>query len=181
MRKYSKFIVAATAIAALAVPAVVPAVSAAAPPPTPQLYGDHSEAVIAGNIDVPQGHTLRLFGSEVTGNITVEGDLVMDGATADGNVNVNGGHFSSIAWGFLIKGGLSITNTPFDYNSNISGFWNTYGPGEIDGGLTYTHNNGQHLETGQGASVTVHGKFTYSDNSVPYTGGLTVLGQSNIS
>jgi hypothetical protein len=180
-----RFIMAATAVGALAVAAIIPAVSAAAAA-TP-CTGDLNGGKIPGALTVPAGATCKLFGTEVQGTISVAGTLVMDGAIADQNVTVDGGHFDSIGWGFLIKKNLSITNTPFDYNSNISGFWNLQAPGEIGGNFSYIHNNGQHLETQQGASVTVDGNFSYGDNYkpdgtyVPYAGGLTVLGNSTVA
>jgi hypothetical protein len=107
----------------------------------------------------------------------------MNGATADLNVSVDGGYLKGGS--FVIKKNLSITDTPFDYNSNISGFWN--GTGVIEGNFSYLHNNGQQLYVDGNANVTVDGNFTYGDNYNPfgyyrpYAGGLNVLGSSTVA
>jgi hypothetical protein len=181
-----KFIVAATAIAALAVPTVVPAVSAAkTPPPAATVavdgvtYGD-----IPGNFIVPVGVTAKIEWGTVQGNTTVQGTLSAAQATFVGNVDVDGGHFYGFNGGFVAKKNFTIQNSPAN-GWIIDGFWSET-PGyfqpegsEIDGNFSFLNNAGGLYVQGP---TTVQGNFTYSGNAVPYVAGaLTVIGHSTIS
>jgi hypothetical protein len=185
MRKYTRFILAATAIAALAVPASSMASNASYVTCNNATQNDDAHetasmpAVITNNLMVPDGGICRLHGNEVTGNITVGSGATLStfGFTADRNVTVNGGHFYASNWGGHIGGNLVISNSP-DNGWIANGFWNDYAPLTIGGYLSYT-NSGKLYSQGQ--PTTVQGKLMYSGNSQPYPGGLTVLGSSTIS
>jgi hypothetical protein len=190
MRKYTKFIVVAGAVAALAAPSAALASGSTTPCPNADRnttsFADGT--VIPNALNVPAGVTCRLGNMEVQGNVTVAGNLVVNGTTFDGNVNVNGGTFAAINWGTHIKGNLAITNSQGDHYTANNGLWSDYAPSVIDGGFSYTGNDGWFYAEG---SNTIHGKFTYSGNDHPYVSGqpvpggggtaLTVLGKSIIS
>jgi hypothetical protein len=188
MRKYSKFIVAGSAIAALAVPTAAMALSAApamadatsnttcATPPvvgynsdgSPQYGGKYNGmsmadgTVIPGNLKIPAGVTCRVGWIEVKGNVIVTGgELDTFGAsTFDMNVNVDGGRFVATNYPIHIKQNLSISNT-----SSQSGFWTQYwGPSQIDGSISYTNNSGQLYIDYNGVNAT---SLTYSNNTGP--------------
>jgi hypothetical protein len=180
-----KFILAATAIATLAVPAVIPAVSAAKttlPAATVavdgQWYGD-----VPGNFIVPEGVTAYLSWGTVQGNTTVQGTLHVFQGTFVGNVDVNGGHFYGENGGFLAKSNVTIKNSPAN-GWIVDGFWSEqpsyFQPGgsEIDGNFSFLDNGGGLYVQGP---TTVKGNFTYSGNAVPYGGGLSVVGHSTTS
>jgi hypothetical protein len=184
-----RLILAATAIAALAVPAVVPAVSAAKPtlPPTTIAVDGGTYGDIPGNFIVPAGVTAKIEWGTVQGNTTVQGTLNAAQATFVGNVDVNGGHFSGFNGGFVAKNNVTIQNVPANSPGNgwhVAGFWSSQPPyfqpggSEIDGNLSFLNNGGDLYVEGP---TTVQGNFTYSGNAVPYSGGLTVVGHSTIS
>jgi hypothetical protein len=188
-----KLILAATMVAALAVPTVAMAANPGGG--STQCKGDIGPTVITNNLNVPDGATCRLFGTEVQGNISVGAGATLHtfGFTADNNVTVSGGYFVDNNWGFTIKHNLTIDGSQGDpYNAN-NGFWSNYSRSYIGGDFTYTNNLGWfYAEGGQKTAddgtvldswngATVHGSFNYSGNGHPYQGGLTVQGSSNIS
>jgi hypothetical protein len=190
MRKYSKFIVVAGALAALAAPsaAMASGSTTTCPNADPNTTSYADGTVIPNALHVPAGVTCRLGSVEVEGNVTVAGHLIVSGTTFDGNVMANGGTFAAINNGTHIKGSLTITNSQGDHTTANNGLWSDYAPSVIDGGFTYTNNDGWFYAEG---SNTIHGKFIYSGNDHPYVSGqpvpggggtpLTVLGQSAIS
>jgi hypothetical protein len=95
---------------------------------------------VSGNLDVPAGATCK-FSGEVTGNVTVEGDLRVFGSTFDKNVIVNGGQFQSGNYGSWIHGNLNITNSQGSYMAgDQNGFWSDYSPSHIDGNVNLSGN-----------------------------------------
>jgi hypothetical protein len=190
MRKYSKVIVVAGALVALAAPSAAMASGSTTTCRTadPDTTSFADGTVIPNALDVPAGATCRLGNVEVQGNVTVEGSLIANGTTFDANVKADGGTFAAINWGTHIKGNLTITNYRGRSDIANSGLWSDYAPSVIDGGFTFTNNNGWFYAEG---SNTVHGKFTFSGNDRPYVSGqdvpggggnaLTVLGKSAIS
>lgn len=68
--------------------------------------------------------------------------------------------------------------TTGDPGNGNNGFWGTYSPTVIDGQFKYLNNSAPLYV---GGPVTVFGKFTYSGNAHPYSGGLVTHGHSNIS
>jgi hypothetical protein len=182
------------AVLGAAVAVVAPMAFAGTPNNVPySCTGDVPGITIAKGLNVPDGATCRLFGTEVMGNITVGTGATLHtfGFTADGNVNVNKGFFVDNNWGFTIKGNLSIAGSQGDPTSSNNGFWSNYSPSLIMGNFSYTNNLGWfYAEGGSNQDLnpstwsegaTVNGGFTYSGNGRPYTGGLHVLGNSNIS
>ncbi len=181
-----KLILAATTIAALAVPAVtaVPAMAKVATTTDANgnvtnvktgdvtCYGDLTSPV-AGDLNVPAGASCKVMWTEVNGDTTVEGALSASAGTFDGKVKVDGGSFASFNYGATIHGSLKITGS-----SAQNGFWSDYGPTVIDGQFKYLNNSGPLYMEG---SNTVFGKFTYSGNSHLYSGTLVTHGHSNIS
>ena len=157
--------------------------------------------VIPNNLNVPAGATCTLAGTEVVGNISVGAGATLHtiGFTADQNVNVNGGFLVDNNYGFHIKGNLTIDGSQGDPYSANNGFWSNYTQSNIDGNFTYTNNLGWFYAEGGttppwlggdpsspanprwSEGATVKGNFTYSGNGRPYTGGLNVLGHSNVS
>jgi hypothetical protein len=120
---------------------------------------------IKNNFVVPAGVTCYLSGSEVMGNVTVNGVLNAWGDTFDGNVSVSGpgSAFVQFNWGDTIHGNLSITGS--DGNGFVNQFTNEYSNSVVDGNIYYTGNftnlkvenyNGHHLE--------VKGNVTYLNN-----------------
>jgi len=130
---------------------------------------------ITTNFDVPAGATCRLgSGVEVTGNVTVEGELVSFGAQFDGNVSVNGGSLTAANQGIYIGGNLSITNSAGADGNNATiqstnGFANDAGTSVIAGNFSYTYNSGR-LYVGLNGGPTgtvVKGNFSYANNTGP--------------
>lgn len=111
-----------------------------------------------GNLTVDAGQTCRFWG-HVAGALTVNGRLVVDGSTIDGNtsvgttghlaasnthftgnIGVNGGSVQFINTPFWIHGNLGISNSTGDPNgggSEMNGFW---APVTVDGNFSYTNN-----------------------------------------
>jgi hypothetical protein len=140
---------------------------------------------ITANLDVPAGASCQMGpGSEVTGNVTVEGTLHVYGAHFDKNVTVNGGSFVAGNQGARIEGNLSITNS----NGEQNGFWSE--EAWWDTGQTGSYVRGNFIYTGNSAPLWVGygttqvGKnFNYSSNThaPDQIWSLRVAGNSNIS
>lgn len=179
-----KFILAATTIAALAVPAIaIPTAAMAAPTGnTTNAAGDVTcrgdlTTNVMGDLRVPAGATCKAMYVEINGDTTVEGHLSAASATFDGKVLANGGSFDTFNGGAHIHGSLKIMNSWGDANGN-NGFWSDYGPTVIDGKFTYINNGAPLYMEG---SNTVYGKFTYGGNAHPYSGNLVTHGHNAIS
>jgi hypothetical protein len=140
---------------------------------------------VFGPVDIPAGADIQLRWVDVHGPLTVEGKLSLQASTIEGNTTVTGP-----------GAGLSLFNDPgntfwgnvtvdhaggyYDGRDWINTGLGFYSNGQqINGGLTFTNNTGSMIAPS--GSLTVNGKFTYSGNRLPYTGGITVLGKSVIS
>jgi hypothetical protein len=180
-----KLFPAAVAIAAFAVPSSAMAAAGSTTCANATVDNDagvtyYLPATVATNLNVPAGAICRLYGNEVQGNISVGagGTLHTFGLTADRNVTATGGYFLDNNYGFTIKGNLSIDGSQGNPYITNNGFASDYTPSVIMGNFSYTNNLGWFYARG---SNTVNGNFIYSGNGRPYQGGLTVLGNSNIS
>ena len=185
-----RFIVAGTAIAALAVPAVslvAPSVASAAGSttcaaagvpghtwdniPTTDVFG-----TVNSNLDVAAGAPLcRIFnGATINGNLTVEGTVSAFGGHVTGNVTVNaGGQFkNSNSVGFTID--KNLTFQPGVGPDN--GFFNT---GDSYVGQNLNYYGSTPLFVGYG-TLHVAGNATITGGSSALY-GLDVHGVSNIS
>jgi hypothetical protein len=120
-----------------------------------------------GNLTVNAGDTCRFWG-HVAGTLTVNGRLIMDGSTIDGNTSVG------------TTGHLWTSNTHFKGNVGVNGgsiqFGNT--PSTLDRNLGITNstgdpNGGGSIDNGFWAPVTIGGNFSYSNNYVPLFGAPT--------
>jgi hypothetical protein len=179
-----KFIVAATAIAALAVPSLA---SAAAPINCTD--GSWQGKTITTSVNVPAGATCDLSWADVTtgNNVTVNGHLRSYGQTHFGkNVTINqGGSFDAGNWGIVIDGNLAFTN-PATYSYN--GFFSLNHPdwdySVVHGNIDYKITSAMAYPDYQspllyfGGGVKVDGNFSYSDQGTGFpghldTGGLT--------
>jgi len=202
-------------LAAAAAPAALAAVvlgstagpASAAPNPgngavviTSQTQADAlSGTTINKNVDVPAGVTrpdgspIWLTYAHITGNVSIEGDVMMAADTVDGNVTVSGpGSFLGLSNQASHFGrNLTVQNSSGIYTGGPGttsfGNWTQYtGAGQptatsqVDGNFTFTGNSGG-LYSGYPMHVT--GSFTYSGNTGPVLdrGGLVVDGQQNIS
>jgi hypothetical protein len=176
-------------LAALAVPAgAAMALPMAAAHATPLLPGVTTatantgstpySGTISRNLDVPAGVTYYMNGAEVTGNVTVEGNLFATNVTFDKNVTVVGGQIQFINRGSTVDGNLSIILSP---KSDVNGFWDNHGTGRsntIGGDFNYVGNAAQLFVWGD--TTTVQHNFNYGFNTGSYGGGLTVNGHQNI-
>jgi hypothetical protein len=201
MRRYSKFVVVAGAVAALAAPSA--AMAAANPgngstncPNAAQGTTSYPDgAVISSNLNVPAGVTCRLGWVEVQGNVSATGNLYTFGqAHFDKNVTVNpGGSFAASNWGVTIDQNLYITD-PAANSGN--GFWGDYSSNVVKGSVNYTitpaaaaaypQYQWPYLYFGGGTTVQ---NLSYSVGSLssvrPFdshvTNGLKVLGSTTVS
>ena len=158
-----------------------------------------SGTTINKNVDVPAGVTrpdgspIWLTYAHITGNVSIEGDVMMAADTVDGNVTVSGpGSFLGLSNQASHFGrNLTVQNSSGIYTGGPGttsfGNWTQYtGAGQptatsqVDGNFTFTGNSGG-LYSGYPMQVT--GNFTYSSNTGPVLdrGGLAVAGQQNIS
>jgi len=152
-----------------------------------------SGTTINKNVDVPAGVTrpdgspIWLTYAHITGNVSIEGDVMMAADTVDGNVTVSGpGSFLGLSnYASHFERNLTVQNSSGIYTGGPGttsfGNWTQYNaPSQVDGSFTFTGNSGG-LYSGYPMHVT--GSFTYSSNTGPVLdrGGLTVAGQQNIS
>ena len=202
-------------LAAAAAPAALAAVvlgstagsASAAPNPgngavviTSQAQADAlSGTTINKNVDVPAGVTrpdgspIWLSWAHITGNLSIEGNVMLSADTIDGNVTVSGpGSFLGLSnYASHFERNLTVQNSSGIYTGGPGttsfGNWTQYsGAGQptatsqVDGSFTFTGNSGG-LYSGYPMHVT--GSFTYSGNTGPVLdrGGLVVDGQQNIS
>ena len=166
-----KFILAATAIAALAVPAVASAASS--------------------NITIPAGQTRDLSWQTIPGNVDVYGTLTNYGQTHYmGNVTVHpGGTFKADNWGVTIDGNLTLQNP-----SGQSGFWPPSSdplriPSLVKGNVTFTIDSTASYPCYAWAAFYVHGLkvgknfnytgYTFNNHLDADTSGVT--GNTNIT
>ena len=204
-----------TILAAAAVPAALAAsllgatAASAAPNPNPgngavvitsQTQADAlSGTTINKNVDVPAGVTrpdgspIWLTYAHITGNVSIEGDVMMAADTVDGNVTVSGpGSFLGLNNQASHFGrDLTVQNSSGIYTggpgTTAFGNWTQY-PGagqptatsQVDGSFTFTGNSGGLYS---GYPMHVNGSFTYSGNTGPDLdrSGLAVDGPQNIS
>jgi hypothetical protein len=141
-----------------------------------QTFVNGTNGVINGNLDVPAGVTATLAWTEVTGNVSVEGNLNVRGNTTfDHNLSVNGGSFKYGNQWLHIAGNVSFINSPGPSNDQ-NGFWD--GPNTVGGNFSYTYSSGR-LYVG---NLTVNGNFTFANNTGGSDlGGLIVMGHKNVS
>jgi len=152
-----------------------------------------SGTTINKNVDVPAGVTradgspIWLSWAHITGNVSIEGNVFMSADTVDGNVTVSGpGSFLGLSnYASHFGRNLTVQNSSGIYTGGPGttsfGNWTQYNaPSQVDGSFTFTGNSGG-LYSGYPMHVT--GSFTYSGNTGPVLdrGGLTVVGQQNIS
>jgi hypothetical protein len=113
----------------------------------------------SGSLDVPAGATCRLFGGEVTGNVTVEGMLYSYGTKFDANVTVTGGVIQ-IANGnanySALAGNLTITGSSGNNQIGCPNIGNI-----IRGNVTFSGNSGNLYV----CQATVGGSVTVSNNT----------------
>jgi hypothetical protein len=174
---------------------VVASASASAVTGTTSCNSDvQSPPVITTNLDVPAGATCRLFGTEVKGNVSVEGSLTAFGALLDQNVSVNpGGSFAQVNHPVTIRGNLSFLD-PAANSQN--GFWgDEYGLAAstvkgnvsyvIDSNTIYPCYQSPLLYIGGLTTTFVNGNFSYSDQGTGFpghldAGQLSVLGKMSV-
>jgi hypothetical protein len=167
MRKSTKFIAAAGALATLAVPTAAMAQGGGNVPCT-----DGSNQKINANVTVAAGQTCRFDGT-INGNLTVNGIMLMQGGEVAGNVNVNpGGMFQGYNHGVTIDKNLTITNPAPNYASPIGGNNGFYGNEQgttnvVKGDVNFTLNSG------------VYAPYTWAQ--LDFNGGTTVGGNINYS
>jgi len=152
-----------------------------------------SGTTINKNVDVPAGVTrpdgspIWLQWAHITGNVSIEGNVFMSADTVDGNVTVSGpGSFLGLSnYASHFGRNLSVQNSSGIYTGGPGttsfGNWTQYNaPSQVDGSFTFINNSGG-LYSGYPMHVT--GGFTYSGNTGPVLdrGGLTIVGQQNIS
>jgi hypothetical protein len=152
-----------------------------------------SGTTINKNVDVPAGVTrpdgspIWLQWAHVTGNVSVEGNLMMSADTVDGNVTVSGpGSFLGLSnYASHFGGGLNVQNSSGIYTGGPGttsfGNWTQYNaPSQVDGKFTFTANSGGLYSA---YPMHVNGKFTYTGNTGPVLdrSGLSVDGQQSIS
>jgi hypothetical protein len=139
-------------------------------------------SVISTNLYVPPGAVCGLSGNEVQGNVSVQGSLVVYGATFDKNVSVTGGSFKGVNNAVTIAGNLSFLDPP---QGSDNGFWgNQNGNNVVTGNLSYTIDsstdylcyNSPLLYFGGG--TTVNGNFSYGDQGMGFAGHLSTVGLS---
>jgi hypothetical protein len=165
-------------LAALAATSAIAAGSAIAAPAT-KCVGDMSAATgwseVNGNLTVDPG-TSCTFHGHVTGTLTVNGSMMMDGSWIDGNTSVSS------------TGHLKVSNTHFAGNVGVDGgslkFINTpswIGMKAWDTTSTTTKNLSITNSTGDidpndtnmngfWAPVYISGNFSYTNNYVPLFG-----------
>jgi len=164
---------AATAIAALAVPAIA---SASAPPVTTLDSADYiAQTLPAGNYDVPAGNKVNLSWADVKGNLTVEGSVVNFGKTLyEKNVTVNKrGSFMAGNWPVTINGNLQITD-PAANSQN--GFWGDYWVDPTDPTGQIQDRPDLHLNEVKGNliyTIDANGNYPQYQSPLPYFGGGT--------
>jgi hypothetical protein len=195
---YSKLLVVAGALAALAVPSAAMASTGTTTGTTTCANAiadsdagvqSYLPALVTNNLNVPAGAICRLYGTEVQGTITVGkgatlhviGDAYGDpGLIADSNVTVTQGFFLSNN-SFHVKGNMTIDGVdqsqgdPYNWNN---GFWSDAGQSFIDKNLTVKNNLGGLYTEG---SIVVGGTFNYSNNTHSYTGNVVGLKGTSIS
>jgi hypothetical protein len=151
-----------------------------------ELTSSPSSATIKGNIDIPAGSSVFIgAGTEITGNVTVEGNLKAAGVTFEKNVYVEGGSLTVINQGINVKHNLEIVGSAGDPNSDsMNGFYNDAGISHIGGTFSYIGNSAPlYVGLNGGPTGTVAHNFVYGDNSHPLgTGaaGLNVTGFTSI-
>jgi hypothetical protein len=199
MRRYTKFVVVAGAVAALAAPSGAMAAanpgngSTNCPNAAKGSLSYPDGTVIPSNLNVKAGVDCRLGWDEVQGNVSATGNLYTFGKTHfDKNVTVNpGGSFAASNWGTTIDGDLSITD-PAANSGN--GFWGDYSPNVVKGSVSYTITPGAAAAYPQyqwpylyfGAPTTVNQDLKYSVGSLSSvrpldTGAATVTGSTIVS
>jgi hypothetical protein len=139
MRRF--IILAATAIAAQAVPSI----ASAATGNIDCTDGSLSGTTVNANVTVPAGATCSFWGT-INGNVTVNGTMLMSGGEVTGNVNVpQGGLFQGFNYGVTIDKNLTITNPAADSPiGGSNGFYgNQYGTTNlVKGNVNFTLNSG---------------------------------------
>jgi hypothetical protein len=193
MRKYSKFIVLAGVLTALAAPS---GAMAASDPGNGTTLCSNATAdsdagltysmpqTITSNLTVPSGAICRLYGNTVQGNVTVNpgGELHTFGATFAKNVTVNGGQFLNSNWGVTIGNNLQITDPAAGSQNGFGTGNNSSVSNEIKGQLIYTIDsttaypmyNSPQLYFG--SPTKVDRGLSYSDQGTGFPGHLDGLG-----
>ena len=161
--------------------AVVTSSAFAAPPTTPTTTctSSMSDQKIDANLVVPAGAVCSLSYVEVTGNVSVQGDLYATGTTLDRNVNVTGGALYQYNQALTIKGNLAITGSAGTAYYGVNAF-NGYPGSVVNGSFSYTGNSAPLYIS----NLTVKGNFNHSGNTSAnqiQPGALTVLGNSTIA
>jgi hypothetical protein len=177
------FAVAIPATAALAIPMAAHASSPVTNSKITTVTTDLS-GIVKGNIDIPKGAVVFAgAGTEVTGNVTVEGNLKVAGTTFDKNVYVDGGSLTVINQGINVKHNLEIVGSAGDPTSdNMNGFYNDAGTSHIGGTFSYLGNSAPlYVGLNGGPTGTVAHNFVYGDNTGSLgDAGLTVTGFTSI-
>jgi len=147
-------------------------------------------AVIDRNVVIAAGVTRDqnawFLGTEVKGNLSVQGDIQFSGVTVDGNVSVSGpGSFLGFNnYASHLERDLNVSGSSGIYTgmqNNVSlGNWTQYGGAtQIDGSLSFTGNTGGLYS---GYPMHVSGSFTYTGDTGPVLdrGGMTVSGTQTV-
>ena len=151
-----------------------------------------SGTLINKNFDVPAGVTrpdgspIWLQWAHITGNLSVEGDVMLSAVTVDGNVTVSGpGSFLGLS-NYASHFGRNVTaqNSSGIYTGGPGttsfGNWTQYNaPSQIDGNFSFVKNSGGLYS---GYPLHVSGSFTYTGNTGPVLdrSGMTVDGSQTI-
>lgn len=152
----------------------------------------YTDQTISSNLDVPAGAVCTITHGEVTGNVTVEGQLNVYGSMGSGgapvkfdkNVTVNGGTIN------VGNGGINVAQNLTIQNSAGQNIINTEsGASHIGQNLVFTNNTGS-LFVGYGPAY-VSGNFNWANNTTlpsqsdyhqsSYYGSVVASGQYNIS
>jgi hypothetical protein len=178
---------AATLLSATAAPAAAQAATVTAAKVT-TCTSNTLTGTIKGDLDVPAGANCQLLGVEVTGNVTVEGNLQTASTVFDKNIVVTGGVLWFINGPSHVKGSVWVLGSPGD-GSNISlgdnadeYAFSASGSNDtvIDGNLTYVDNSGAFYDQSD-SPLSVH-DFIYELNTHQLNmGALIVNGQEAVN
>jgi hypothetical protein len=139
---------------------------------------------IQGNVDIPAGYDVKMIGTTVTGNVTVEGYLHTSNAHIMGNLTVNGlqgGAFENYNVGSTFDKNVTITGSTVP-NGGMNAFTTDDGrpASHILNNLIY-ENNPSPLFVGYSGVVVDHNANISGNGGNDFLGSLNVNGQRNIS
>jgi hypothetical protein len=127
---------------------------------------------VTDNLDVPAGGVCTLAGTEVFGNVTVEGTLISYSAHFRKNVTVTGNGIIQIYNGTgansAIEGNLNISSTGGSWNTMYNAIYCPNASNIIRGNLSVTNSSTPFFS----CSAAVDGAANFTGN----TGGLALYG-----